>query len=114
MGVLTVWIRLPSPFIYLPYPSDYGAWQIPCGATVSSNGSSFSGVVEDAMTGNALPGASVVIGGQNLTADSGGSFFVPVLPRQGFQRQIPYILRLVLLLPQNTCFLPVHPFPPPQ
>lgn len=79
-GILTVWIRLPSPFIYQPYPSDDEAWQIPCSATVSNNGSSFTGLVVDTNTAKPLPGATVVIGGQTLTTDTNGSFSVPLLP----------------------------------
>jgi Carboxypeptidase regulatory-like domain len=77
---LTVWIRLPSPFIYPAYPSDDEAWQIPCTATVTGNGSSLDGLVEDAATGKPLPGATVVVGGRTFTTDANGSFLTPLLP----------------------------------
>ncbi len=79
-GVLTVWIRLPSSFIYLPYPSNDEAWQIPCTATVTGNGSSLKGLVQDASTGKPLAGATVMAGTHAFTSDADGSFLTPLLP----------------------------------
>jgi pimeloyl-ACP methyl ester carboxylesterase len=80
---LTVWITLPSPF-----NQDVVGWPISCTASVTSNGSSFSGLVQDASTKVPLPGATVVIGGQTLTTDTNGSFFVPYLPPGSLTIQI--------------------------
>jgi len=77
---LTVWIRLPSPFGYAPYPSNDEAWTIPCKATVTGNGSTITGLVEDASTGKPLPGATAVVGGQTFTTDANGKFLTPLLP----------------------------------
>ncbi len=74
-GTLTLWINLPSPF-----GGDTTGWPIPCSAIVANNGSSFQGTVVDAATGNAISGATVVIGTQTLTTGSDGSFFVPLIP----------------------------------
>ncbi len=77
-GVLTVWIRLPSPFIYSPYPSNDEAWQIPCSATVTGQGSTLKGFIEDALSGQPLPGATAVVGSRVFTSDIDGSFLVPL------------------------------------
>jgi hypothetical protein len=87
-GILTLWIRLPSPFTYQSYPSDAEAWTIPCKATVTGNGSSFAGLLQDASTGKPLAGATVLIGGEQLTTDANGSFFVPLLPTGSLAIQI--------------------------
>jgi hypothetical protein len=78
---LTVWISLPSPFNgYPPYPSADEAWEIPCKATVTGNGSTITGLVEDASTGQPLAGATAVVGAQTFTSDANGSFVTPLLP----------------------------------
>jgi hypothetical protein len=69
---LTVWIDLPEPF-----DSDDDVCTIPCAAIVTGNGSSFSGVVQDASTHQPIPNAAVVIAGQSKTTDANGAFSVP-------------------------------------
>lgn len=102
--VLTVWVRLPGPFIYPPYPADYEAWQIPCTATVTGNGSSFSGTVEDASTAKPIPNATVIIGGQTLTTDSTGKFFAPYLA--------PGSLAIQISAPGYLSYQKTEPLPP--
>src|ERR1035438_6330259 len=82
--LLTNLIRMPDPFDYDLSDNFTG----PAVATVTGNGSSFSGLVEDASTGNPLVGATVVIGGQTLTTDAIGKFFVPLLPPGSLTIQI--------------------------
>lgn len=79
-GTVTLWISLPSPFIYQPYPSTNEAWTIPCQATVTGNGSTITGLVQDASTGKPLANATAVLDGQTFTTDGNGSFVTPLLP----------------------------------
>lgn len=73
---LTIWIRLPNPFTYAPFPSDDEAYTIPCTAKVTGNGSSFSGTVKDSLTGKPIPNATVLIDGRSFMTDANGMFFV--------------------------------------
>ncbi len=86
---LTAWISLPYPFDnYPPYPSEDEAYTISCTATVTGNGSSLSGLIEDAVTMKPLPGATALVGGRALTSDANGSFYVPLLPPGSLMIQI--------------------------
>ena len=84
-------ISIMTNFIAMPDPFDFDLddrFPGPAMATVTGNGSSFSGLVEDASTGNPLVAATVVIGGQTLTTDASGKFFAPLLPPGSLAIQI--------------------------
>jgi pimeloyl-ACP methyl ester carboxylesterase len=82
-GILGIGISLPAPF-----SGDSDICYIPCTATVTGNGSSISGLVEDGSTKKPISGATVVIAGQTLTTGSDGSFFVAYIPPGSLMIQI--------------------------
>ncbi|HEY3853022.1 MAG TPA: carboxypeptidase-like regulatory domain-containing protein [Verrucomicrobiae bacterium] len=98
-SLLTVGINLPAPF-----GDDNDICTVPCTATVTGNGSSFTGMVQDASTGKPLAGATVIIGGQTLTTGATGIFFAPYL--------VPGPLKIQITVSGYATFTATEPLAP--